>query len=140
MSINNINNNQPAFTAKTKHGNDYDKTCAGKVVGGFLGAGAMAKGALGTMLLTKKADMFSFKQAPTVLADGKGTIIGAVFNENGAAILKKMSDMKKKSKAAIIIGGVTATVVAGATLLGAGAIVDNLINNHRAKKADKAAE
>jgi len=143
MSINGLNNNQPAFTAKTKEGNDYDKTNAGKAVGGTLGGIALLKGlavtATSHKIINDKFIKTVISEADEILLpEGKGAMVNSKsFNPT---VLKKLKTFTKIGKGSYIAGGVIGSVIAGATLLGIGATVDKMINHHEAKKADKAAE
>lgn len=137
MSIDSIKMGQPSFAGKTKDGNDYDKTCAGKVAGGMIGV-HVAAGKIrqiqrtGDAVYIRKATAkFAEKQAkmnPKSTIDIK--IAGQKFAEN----------FKKNLKASKAIGSVIAAGVTFGLWIGIGAIVDKMINSHRAHKADKEAE
>jgi hypothetical protein len=145
MSINGINNSQPAFTAKTKDGNDYDKTNAGKAVGGVLGGIAVARGLTRTAIAHKALNDDKFlktfcenaKAKGTVLPDGKGVMLNSNRIKGRFESIKNMAASLKGSA---VVGGVIGSVIAGTMAYGLGALVDKMINNHEAKKADKAAE
>lgn len=125
----NVNNNV-AFTARTKKGNEYDKTNVGKYVGGTIGAGYIT----GFILKNKEAVK---KIQDDVLVNEYSKILKNPKFDKKIVInklkpfIEKNAKLIKASGLALVITAFTAT---GVTI---GAIVDKVINHNKAKNADK---
>jgi len=126
MTINAISfNGAPAIT---KSGNEYDKTNANKVAGTLVGGTAAAGMAYESKQILKNPELFN------------------TVRENAQKTIEKMNIKEfknvKMSAEDVIKGLKTGTgIVAGAAVaagLAVGAIVDGIVNKHRANKADKA--
>ena len=125
MTINAI-----SFNGVTKAGNDYDKTNANKVAGTLVGGGAGAGMIYSSNQVMKNPEMFN------------------EVRNNAQKMLEKMNvkpfkDVKMSAEDAIKYLKTGSKAMAGAAIaagLAVGAIVDGVVNKHRANKADRAEE
>ena len=126
MTINAISFN--GVPAVTKAGNEYDKTKANKVAGTLVGGAAAAGMAYNTKQILKNPELFND------VRESAQKMIEKMNVKEFKNIKLGAEDVVKSLKVgtAAMAG---AAVVAGLTI---GAIVDGIVNKHRANKADKA--
>ncbi len=136
MSIQSVNSvNFTGSKARTKQGNEYDKSSAGKYIGMGLGA-VVGAGCTGYKV---KKGLSSSSELKRFLINFNNSLLNS-FSDISNISRKEFRELRKKS---IKIGIKAAPVIIGAAGLlaglGLGAIVDGIINNVRSKKADKSA-
>ena len=126
MTINAISfNGTPAVT---KAGNEYDKTRANKVAGTLVGGAAAAGMAYNTKQILKNPELFnSVRESAQKMVEKMNVKEFKNIKLGAEDVVKSL-----KVGTAAMAG---AAVVAG---LAIGAIVDGIVNKHRANKADKA--
>lgn len=124
MSIGSVNSANPNFTARTEKGNDYDKTCAGKVVAGFFVGRNIIRGIIRHSITNDK-----FVK----------TISSNIEKSNNSKIkLENFNKFVQKNGKAMNAAGFIGAIIGTVGLFGIGALVDKMINNKRMKTADKA--
>lgn len=132
MSIDGINAGQPSFAGKTKSGNDYDKTCGGKIAGGFMGVHVAATNLRKAKLI--KDEVIIAKQTENFM---KRVAKNPKINMTGAEFTAKLTKNIGKTRA---VGNFIGAAMTIGIWIGIGSIVDKAINSHRKSKADKAAD
>ena len=130
--------NSIAFAGKTKttkNGNEYKKTKAAKVTMGLIGAAGASATVYSSFNYIKKDNALK-------------SIILNVCKQSYRSVCEKFSNLpnakqpmafKKYVKSSIGLGSVALIAASAGIFTGIGAIIDGIVNHHRAKKADKAA-